>query len=197
MFRQTVSRGRFAALAGLCLLVAAGQAEAQQGWPVAGANWDLYGGAGGGSSNQPSAPSYAPSYQSPAYGTSAYSAPAYNPAIPPSVSNAVASSYRPVSPEGYSYTSATEPDGNRPARVNFRVPGDAKVWFGASPTTSTGTSRSFESPALDVGQEYVYRIRVEWMQDGKNVTETRQVPVHAGDVINLTMGNSSHAATTR
>jgi uncharacterized protein (TIGR03000 family) len=197
MFRQAVTWVRYLALVGFCVLLGAGQANAQQGWPIAGANWDLYGGSGrGGSSSSPS-PSYSPSYYNHSNYTPAYRAPAYSAAYPPSVSYSTTYSNQPASLESSYVVSTAESDGKRPARVNFRVPNEAKVWFESIPTTSSGTVRSFESPPLDVGHDYAYRIRVEWNKDGKNVTDTRQITVHAGDVINLAIGNPSQAATVR
>jgi uncharacterized protein (TIGR03000 family) len=80
--------------------------------------------------------------------------------------------------------------------VNLSVPADAKVWFDDSPTGQTGTSRRFQSPPLAVGQDYVYQIRVQWTQDGKEVTRTREVVVHAGDVVNLDLGASTATSLT-
>jgi uncharacterized protein (TIGR03000 family) len=78
----------------------------------------------------------------------------------------------------------------------LRVPGDAKVWFDGSPTNQTGTMRSFESPPVAVGRDYVYDIRMQWKPNGKNITQTRRVNVHAGDVINLTLGAGAESAQT-
>jgi uncharacterized protein (TIGR03000 family) len=76
----------------------------------------------------------------------------------------------------------------RPVRINLRVPADAKIWFDGSQTNQTGTMQSFESPPLAVGPQYAYQVRIQWKQNGKDVTQTRQIKVHAGDVISLTLG---------
>jgi uncharacterized protein (TIGR03000 family) len=81
--------------------------------------------------------------------------------------------------------------------VNLRVPNDAKIWFDGNPTNQTGTIRSFESPPLAAGPEYAYQVRIQWEQDGKDATETRQINVHAGDVINLTLGSPAEVALAR
>ncbi len=75
-------------------------------------------------------------------------------------------------------------------RINLRVPADAKIWFDERETIQTGTARSFESPPLAVGREYGYQVRIQWKRDGKEVIQTRQIIVHAGDDINLTLGSS-------
>jgi uncharacterized protein (TIGR03000 family) len=168
MFRQWVNRMRLVALAGLGLLLACSPAKAQQGWPINGSNWDTRGGSFGGSSFR----GYTPS-SSEYSGPPAYSAYYYRPPV---------SYYASVTSQ---QTLPTE------ARVNLRVPADAKIWFDGSQTGQTGTARSFESPSLVRGKEYAYQVRIQWKRDGKDVTETRRVDVHAGDVINLAAGSSS------
>jgi uncharacterized protein (TIGR03000 family) len=151
-----------------------------------GSNWDTTGGFSRGGSSWSSSRSYSPSNYS-----RSYSSPSYYAAYPSSFGNSTSYSYGAVSSEGYYNTPTADSASNRHVRVNLRVANDAKIWFDASQTKQTGTARSFESPPLDVGQEYTYQIRVQWKQDGKDVTQTRQVKVHAGDVINLTMGSPS------
>jgi uncharacterized protein (TIGR03000 family) len=156
-----------------------------QGWPVAG-NW----GAAGVSS-----PSYFGSY-TPSYYSS------YESSIAPSAGNYSAANsgyyYSPPTTGGYygslrnedyygtpSNAASTMP----PVRINLRVPAGAKIWFDGSRTNQTGTTRNFESPPLAIGPEYIYQVRIQWKRNGKELTQTRQINVHAGDVINLAMGS--------
>ena len=195
MLRRMVNRMKFLALAGLGLLLAAGSARAQQGWPIAGSNWDTTGGSRGGSYSSSYSGSNSDFYSPPSSSPSEYAAyrpfiRSYSPTYYAAYPSAVGSSspyYAATSSEGYYSTSTTAASGKRRVHVNLRVPGDAKIWFEGSQTQQTGTARSFESPPLDAGQDYLYQIRVQWKQDGKDVTQTRQVAVHAGDVINLTV----------
>jgi uncharacterized protein (TIGR03000 family) len=176
MFRRMTTRTRILALAGLGLFYVVGPADAQQGWPIAGANWDLYGGGGGqGRSSWSSSGSYSPSYSSSSYYTRY-----------PSSSGNYSGSYYAAYP---SSLGTDESSKTHAAVVNLRVPSDARIWFDQSQTKQTGTMRSFESPPLDVGSEYSYQVRIQWKRDGKDVTETRHVTLHAGDVINLTLGS--------
>jgi uncharacterized protein (TIGR03000 family) len=185
-------------LAGLGLLLAAGSAKAQQGWPIVGSNWDTTGGGRGGYS------SYSSRSYSPSYNASSYPSPSYYAAYPSVRSSYYAASpsfigssqpiyYGATSSEGYYSTQAAE----RSARVNLQVPSGARIWFDTYQTKQTGTARSFETPPMDAGQELAYQIRVQWEQDGKDVTQTRQVTVHAGDVINLTLGSSPGASKSQ
>jgi uncharacterized protein (TIGR03000 family) len=187
MFRRMVTRMRIFALAGLSLFYVGGPAKAQQGWPIAGANWDLYGGGGRGGSSWSSSESYAPSYPSSSY----YAA------YPSSLGTYSSYYYGSSGSEGYYNSSTAASSKKRSAVINLRVLSDAKVWFDQSQMKQTGTMRSFESPPLDVGSEYAYHIRIQSKRDGKDITETRQVTLHAGDVINLTLGSPPEVAPAR
>jgi uncharacterized protein (TIGR03000 family) len=179
----------------LAFFQAAGAANAQQGWPIAGAYWDTYGGGGRGRSSWSSRRSYSPSYSSsyytiyPSVGSGYYYA-----AYPSSLGTHSSFYYSPSGGKGYYNSATAESLKKRTAVISLRVPSDAKIWFDQSQTNQSGTMRSFESPALDVGSEYVYQIRIEWKRDGKDVTETRKVTLHAGDVINLTLGSPPEVA---
>jgi uncharacterized protein (TIGR03000 family) len=205
MFRRMVTRLALPTLAGLGLLFAGGPAKAdQQGWPVAG-NWS-----NGGSSFGRSSPSYSAAYPS-SFGGYAPSSPAtYQAWIPQPTGyyslGSLANYYRSSTAEGYygstgsgAYYSSTtaESPRKRPVLVNLGVPSDAKVWFDGNQTNRTGTMRSFESPPVSVGRDYVYQLRIQWKQNGKDVTQTRQINVHAGDVINLTVGSPAEVAMAK
>src|SRR5262249_25615751 len=69
--------------------------------------------------------------------------------------------------------------------IRMRVPSDARVWFEGEATSQSGADRTFVSPSLAPGREYVYHIRVQWQENGKSVERNREVTVHAGDRINL------------
>jgi uncharacterized protein (TIGR03000 family) len=67
------------------------------------------------------------------------------------------------------------------AQVDVRLPADAELWFDGQKTSQTGSTRTFHSPALEPGQDYVYSVHARWGADGKPTDETRKVTVHAGD----------------
>jgi uncharacterized protein (TIGR03000 family) len=75
-------------------------------------------------------------------------------------------------------------DGNA-VTIRMQVPGSARIWFDGEATSQTGTDRTFVSPSLPTGREYVYHVRVQWVENDKAVERTRDVTVHAGDRINL------------
>jgi uncharacterized protein (TIGR03000 family) len=66
------------------------------------------------------------------------------------------------------------------AHVTITVPAGAQVWFDDHPTTTTGSVRQFDSPALKPGSKYSYEIRARWNDNGHEVTQTQKVGVTAG-----------------
>jgi uncharacterized protein (TIGR03000 family) len=78
------------------------------------------------------------------------------------------------------------PDRPTPAWLQIEVPAEAEIWFEGVKTTQTGASRTFESPPLPVGREFVYEVKARWLdKGGKEVVQTRQVPVQAGLAIKV------------
>jgi uncharacterized protein (TIGR03000 family) len=82
------------------------------------------------------------------------------------------------------YPPAQAADGNA-VTIRMQVPGNARIWFDGDATSQTGADRTFVSPSLPPGREYVYHIRVQWVENDKTVERTRDLTVHAGDRINL------------
>jgi uncharacterized protein (TIGR03000 family) len=71
------------------------------------------------------------------------------------------------------------------ARVDVRVPANAEVIFEGAKTTQRGSSRRFVSPPLTPGGNYSYDIEARWMENGRQVSRTRHVPVRAGQVVRV------------
>ena len=72
-----------------------------------------------------------------------------------------------------------------------RVPVDAKLFVNNSPTKSTGEVRRFVSKNLSNGFRYDYKLRAEFVQDGKTVTQTQVVSVRPGRLTNIEFGAPS------
>ncbi len=98
----------------------------------------------------------------------------------------------------YGYgAAASQPDNE--ARIRVIVPPDAKVWFGNSATEQTGQVRFFESPPLTPGKDYTYDVKAQWRDpNGKDVTQTRQIRVHAnaGSTVNFMQGMQGAPGTS-
>ena len=55
------------------------------------------------------------------------------------------------------------------------------VTVDGQPLALRGTTRTFETPNLEVGRTYAYVFRAEAMRDGKAVARTQKVTVRAGE----------------
>jgi uncharacterized protein (TIGR03000 family) len=86
------------------------------------------------------------------------------------------------------------------ARLIVSLPTDAKLFIDDQLMKSTSDKRTFNTPVLDKDQTYYYILRVEALNDGKPVSETRRVLVRAGGVIRAdftSMAESEAAAIAR
>jgi len=75
-----------------------------------------------------------------------------------------------------------------PAKVLVSLPADATLTIDGQATASQGASREFVSPALQVGTDYSYTIKVEVTRDGKPVSESKTVIVRAGETSEVSFG---------
>ena len=82
-----------------------------------------------------------------------------------------------------------------PARITITVPSDARVSIDGTMTTSTETTRTFESPILLNGKSYSYTFKAEFVRDGKEVVVTREVSVKAGTDVTVSLENPSVVAS--
>jgi uncharacterized protein (TIGR03000 family) len=74
-----------------------------------------------------------------------------------------------------------------PATIVVSLPQNAKLMIDDNATSSTSTTRVFTSPALEVGTEFNYTLKAELVVDGRTVTASKQVAVHAGDEISVSL----------
>jgi uncharacterized protein (TIGR03000 family) len=54
---------------------------------------------------------------------------------------------------------------------------------------TSGTVRTFETPPLGDG-EYTYQARARWMQDGQEVSQTKNINVSSGSRVNVAFTNN-------
>jgi uncharacterized protein (TIGR03000 family) len=76
-----------------------------------------------------------------------------------------------------------------PATIVVDLPADAKLLIDNQATTSTGTSRVFQSPTLNPGKEYQYTLTAEVVRGGKPVKAEKVITVKAGQTtpVSLTL----------
>lgn len=73
--------------------------------------------------------------------------------------------------------------------LRVSVPADAVVYVNDNKTTSTGSQRQYVSNGLKEGQSYTYRVRVEYQEEGKVVSNTKTVRLTAGSDQTLEFGS--------
>jgi len=66
------------------------------------------------------------------------------------------------------------------AEIQVRVPAGAKVWFDGVESTLVGTQRDFATPPMPRGLFTTYEIRARWTEAGREIEQTRRLPVRAG-----------------
>jgi uncharacterized protein (TIGR03000 family) len=70
--------------------------------------------------------------------------------------------------------------------IDVQVPVGAQLWFQGQKTRQSGAIRFFESPPLQQGKIYVYKIEAAWQNEkGEKVERTRMIQVHAGQFVRL------------
>ncbi len=67
------------------------------------------------------------------------------------------------------------------AKLVVSLPADATLTIDEEATTSTSDLRSFVTPALTPGQDYIYNLKAEINRDGKSFIVTQRVTVRAGE----------------
>jgi uncharacterized protein (TIGR03000 family) len=67
------------------------------------------------------------------------------------------------------------------AKLIVEIPRDAKLYIDDQLMKTASAKRTFNTPALQQGQQYYYILRAEVVLDGKTYTETQRVLVRAGE----------------
>ena len=80
------------------------------------------------------------------------------------------------------------------ATVVIKLPADATLYFDDRPTKQAGAVRTYVTPALTPGKEYVYQVRVEYTRDGRVRTRTEPVTVRAGQTSHLQFAEAATEA---
>jgi uncharacterized protein (TIGR03000 family) len=73
------------------------------------------------------------------------------------------------------------PSSPRCARLTVRLPNpQAELWIDRRTTSQQGSERAFESPELNLGESYQYKLIAQWVENGQERAESREVTVQAG-----------------
>jgi len=68
-----------------------------------------------------------------------------------------------------------------PATIIVRLPAQASLSINDKASKLTATTRKFVSPPLQRGKDYYYTLTAEVQRDGRPITATQRVAVHAGE----------------
>lgn len=71
--------------------------------------------------------------------------------------------------------------GTRTAAIEVQVPADAVVFIEGVKMKTPGAVRRFTTPPLPEGESYRYEIRATWKENGREVSQTHQLAIRAGD----------------
>jgi len=69
---------------------------------------------------------------------------------------------------------------NTPATIIVNLPADAKLSIDGATTNSTSAQRSFVSPPLQTGKDYVYTLTATVVRDGQTLEQSQRVSVRPG-----------------
>jgi uncharacterized protein (TIGR03000 family) len=192
MLRQIFAWSNLAALTVLGTLLVSEPAAAQQGWYQYGQS-GAYGPYYSGNTYYPG--TYGGSeFTTPGY---YYSTPSYNTVPSFSRRRVFGGGYQPY----YSPWIASEYGnlgmiGGQAALINITVPTNANISFEGKETVQKGVFRQFITPALTPGQDFSYTVEVSWTENGTEVSRSRNITVHAGDIINLSFNSGNNSVSS-
>lgn len=87
---------------------------------------------------------------------------------------------RPVKPNDPKNPEKLPPPNPGPAKLEFKLPdSDAMVWLDDYLTETTGKDRTYQTPELQPGKVYTYRMTVVWEKNGQAYRDDRKVEVSA------------------
>jgi uncharacterized protein (TIGR03000 family) len=66
------------------------------------------------------------------------------------------------------------------SHISVSAPANAEIWIDGTKTTSTGSVRNYQSPALEPGTRYAYEVEARWNENGQEMKQTQRVAVTAG-----------------
>ncbi len=92
------------------------------------------------------------------------------------------------SPAARSAARPTKSDAESTSRkvlLTVMVPADAKLFVNDQPTNSTGQRRQFSSSRLQPGTVYRYRLRAEFVTDGKPMIEEKDVHLTPSQTVSV------------
>jgi uncharacterized protein (TIGR03000 family) len=84
-----------------------------------------------------------------------------------------------------------------PAKLTIKLPAEAKLFVDGVQAPLTSAERTFETPKLDAGKDYVYTIKAELSQEGRTISETKRVTFQAGKEVTVEFKNLATQSVSR
>jgi uncharacterized protein (TIGR03000 family) len=84
-----------------------------------------------------------------------------------------------------------------PATIVVTLPAEARLLVDGNATTSTTARRTFVTPALETGADFVYTLRAELTHDGQTSVQTRDVTVRSGQTTEIAFTFASQGVASR
>lgn len=84
-----------------------------------------------------------------------------------------------------------------PATILVSLPAGARLTVDGAATTSTAAQRTLITPALEVGAEYAYTFRAEFVNEGRTMVQTQQVNVRGGATTTVEFNFSTQGVASR
>jgi uncharacterized protein (TIGR03000 family) len=105
--------------------------------------------------------------------------------------------FQPTAPPEEERPGEARKPGSDVAVITAHVPKDAELRFDGVKATGTGPERQFKSPPLQPGLHYAYTVEARWTEGGRQVTQSRRLPVFAGANVEVTFPLPPVAAPRR
>ena len=84
-----------------------------------------------------------------------------------------------------------------PATLVVILPAEAKLTVDGNATRSTSERRTFVTPALEPGANFVYSLRAEIVRDGQVAVQTQDVTVRSGQTTEVSLNFASQGVASR
>jgi uncharacterized protein (TIGR03000 family) len=83
------------------------------------------------------------------------------------------------------------------ASLSVKLPADAKLYVDGVLCPLESAERIFETPPLEKGKQFTYTLKAEVVREGKTTSETKLVPIEAGQQVSVEFGNLTVATASR
>lgn len=84
-----------------------------------------------------------------------------------------------------------------PAKLTIKLPAEAKLFVDGVEAPLTSAERTFNTPTLEPGKDYVYTLKAEVAREGRTLSETKRVNFQAGKEVTVEFKNLATQSVSR